>query len=135
MLERPKAKANISIDSQVWQDAERVFGRDRSRMIEEFLQNSLNTKRGDVSGINFRILKNKQSRLTSELSKIQSELADVNQHIQDYEELRRKREERKLEKQKEEAEKQVTCNRCSSPHKFEVKGEKLCRSCFLGLAR
>lgn len=130
-----KARVDISIDANIWEEAKR-FGINRSRICEEAIGTQINLIKGDVTIADKLLIKSKLEKRQSELNKVQSEVSVLRNQLAQIEKLEVEHREDQLQKDKEDIENARKCINCNfiipdavKMHTFPA--GQVCNNCFL----
>jgi len=126
----------IIVESEQWAEFQKLHPRQASAMIRDYVSSSIGVAKGDLSGINIKILQKDIEHKEILLNETQAELTDLRLKMDKYTQLKEKEQRDKLERKKlalEREESRTKCKGClcelTSNIEFRGKVYQLCVNC------
>jgi hypothetical protein len=128
-----KGHYNLSLDAEIWDQAQRTFPHQISGLVNDYLRSLVATKKRDINSVQIEIERLKLKQDVEVLNKVKSSIDDRQIIIKNFEEAQEKQKEAELLKQKEKMEKEVSCYKCSNVASKKYQDNPICSSCFMSL--
>jgi len=126
----------LILDSTDWDELQKLYPRQASAMIREYIRSVVSVAKGDLNTVNIKLVQQDLEQKEALLNKTQNEVTYLREQVEGFKRLKTDQEREKLERKKEQLEHEISLTKCfhclkniDTSIEFRGKAYRLCVDC------